>query len=141
VKDLLDRGGSVQVVLADPRDKLAMARYDEDFGKPLGDRSKKVLDALRSLKSLRASLKNPSRLTIALTRHSFKYSAYRLDGDVLFVPYRITAGKDSLHTAALVFDRQSPVVTSFIGKDLDALRDSASVLDETRLNEVLEAGL
>ncbi len=146
VKDLLLRGGSLHVVLADPRSKTAMARYDEDFDRPLGDRSTKILNALKALKALRAELKGSpqedpvhARLAFSITRHHFKYSAYRIDGDVLFVPYRITPGTDATHTAALVFEKQSSVVNDFIGKDLDALRDTATPLTDELLASILGA--
>ena len=137
VKDLLNRGGEVHVVLADPRCKTSMARYDEDFGTPLGDRCKKVVDVLKLLKELRTQLRDKTRLSVYLTRYTFKYSAYRIDGDVLFVPYRMIPGKKTRDTPAFVLDGDSRIVQRFLGSDLDALRESAELLTPKSLNRIL----
>jgi hypothetical protein len=138
VKDLLKRGGRVRVVLADPRSKTGMARYDEDFHTPLGDRFRKVVEVLKLLKQMRDEIDNPSLLEVFLTQYTFKYSAYRIDGEMLFVPYRMLPGKNTRDTPALVFDADSSIVTRFLGPDLDTLRTNAEQLTSESLDEVLK---
>lgn len=137
VQAFLERGGTVHAVLADPRAKTAMARYDEDFEKPLGDRSRKVRDVLKLIETLWSRLVNPDKLKVSLSRFTFKYSAYRLDDDVLFVPYRIAPGKKSTQTPALAFERKSTMVERFLDQDLDALRDGAESLTRDALRNIL----
>lgn len=128
VKAFLERGGEMRVVLADPRLRHRMARYDDDFETPLGDRSRKVLAALKTLHDFEASLQGKAALKVYLTRYTFKYSAYRIDGHVLFVPYRMMPGRRTADTPALVFDRQSTLVTRHLGEDLDELIASSELL-------------
>jgi len=137
VKALLNRGGSVHVVLADPRAKTSVARYDEDFDTPVGDRYQKVVEVLKLLKGLQTQIKHPARLRVHLTRYTFKYSAYRIDGDVLFVPYRMIPGKQTTHTPALVFDRGSSVVKRFLGPELDELLKKSEPTTPKLLREIV----
>ena len=130
-------GGKVHVVLADPRSKISMARYDEDFNKDLGDRTRKVLESLALLNGLGHDTNAYDGLRVSLTPHHFKYSAYRIDGTVLFVPYRMTPGKQPAKTPALVFDRGSRVVERFLGPDLDRLRDGAAPLTLAQLQSMV----
>ncbi|MFY0527693.1 metallophosphoesterase family protein [Archangium gephyra] len=139
VKALLDRGGKVHVVLADPRNKTAMARYDEDFCAPLGHRTKKVVGALKQIMQLRSQLDEPSRLSVGFSRYGFKYSAYRIDGDVLFVPYGMSPGKNTSNIPALLFDARSSVVKRFLEPDLNALRDGATPVTEEVYQEALSS--
>ncbi len=136
VKALLNRGGKVQVVLADPRFKTGMARYDEDFDSPLGERTRKVVEVLKLIDQLRSQLSDHTRLLVGLTRHSFKYSAYRIDGDVIFVPYRMIPGKKTSDTPGFVFDARSSIVERFLKQDLDGLLSGATPYDKVR-EEVL----
>jgi predicted phosphodiesterase len=140
VKALLERGGSVHVVLADPRSRIAMARYDQDFERPPGDRFSKVVDVLKLLQQMRFTLAAAarSRLTVALTRYDFKYSAYRIDGDVLFVPLRMIPGKQTKDTPALAFERGSPFVTRYIGREMDELCESANRVTPQVMKDILQ---
>jgi hypothetical protein len=93
VRNFLNRGGTARVVLADPRDRHSMAQYEKDFDSAQGDRSKKVINILANIDEVRSKLDTPENLQIRVSPHYFKYSAYGIDGDVLFVPYRLTPGK------------------------------------------------
>ena len=140
VRDFLEGGGHVHVVLGDPRSHVDMARYDKDFQKSPGDRFKKVVSTLEQLDKLRTKLSSShkSRLTIALTDLTFKYSAYRIDEDVLFVPYRMIPGKQTSRTPALAFDRNSTLVTFYLKDELEALKARAAPLNAQMMKEIRE---
>lgn len=140
IKDFLDNGGKVSVVLADPRDKHTMAQYEIDFASKAGDRTAKVIATLSLMLGIQKRLKSPENLTIAVTSHYFKYSAYRIDEDVLFVPYRLIPGKATEHTPGLLFEKSGSVVQRFFKGDLDGLLESATILNEEALTEILKAG-
>lgn len=138
VKSLLQRGGIVRVLLPDPRSKTAMARYDEDFNTPLGDRLKKVINTLELLEQLRTSLSSSirKRLEVRVTHYTFKYSAYRIDEDVLFVPYRMIPGRNPAGIPAFVFGASSTVVQQYIKEELDGLIGSSTPVTPGMLKSV-----
>jgi predicted phosphodiesterase len=139
VKSFLKRGGHVRVVLADPRDRHSMAQYENDFDSVQGDRSKKVIDILKKIDELRSELASPSNLTIRISAHYFKYSAYRIDGDVLFVPYRLTPGKTTADMPGFLFERSGTVVQRFFHSDMDGLFDSATPFEGSVRDEILKS--
>jgi predicted phosphodiesterase len=137
IKTFLNRGGNVRVVLADPRDRHSMAQYEKDFDSIQGDRSKKIIDILSAIDNLRTSLSEPENLSVRISPHYFKYSAYRIDGDVLFVPYRLTPGKTTSDMPGFLFERSGSVVTRFFATDMEGLYDSAIPFEGAVRSEIL----
>src|SRR5689334_10605051 len=97
------------------------------------------MGALKQIMQLRSQLDEPSRLSLGFSRYCFKYSAYRIDGDVLFVPYGMFPGKKTSNIPALLFDARSSVVKRFLEPDLNALRDGATPVTGAVYNEALSS--
>ncbi len=135
----LERGGKMNIVVADPRNKTGMARYDEDFGQRLGRRTERVCDTLRALRAVRKRLGDrANQLVVKLSKYSFKYSAYRLDDEYIFVPYRMMPGKKTANTPGLLLDGAGSLARRFLAEDLEALLEQGEPLTDDVLASILD---
>ncbi len=125
VKAVAQRDGSkIRVLLADPEDAVGMQRYDLDFDDEAGHRKSKLNESLAFLRKL--SMSNPGKVEVRLTSRTFRYSAYRVDGEWLHVPYAMDPGKRPSKVPVIVARRESSILGEFLTQDFEALWQSST---------------
>lgn len=126
VRAILKAQGRVRVLLADPTDDEAMRRYDSDFDKSAGDRRHKVIEGLDVATKLAQEF--PKGMEVRVTSRTFRYSAYCVDGEWLFVPYAMIPGKRPGSTPTFAFRPSGFVVENFLRPDMEALMNEARLV-------------
>jgi predicted phosphodiesterase len=103
VRQFLRREGTtLTLIVHDPADEKAMEWFDQQFGEVRGTRKRKIEEVLNEVKKLRKEAETRGKIDVRFIRgpHKLKYTYYRFDDTILFVPYRVlvTRGPNAIPT-------------------------------------------
>lgn len=120
----LERGGSLTLVVCDPRDDELMGHYDRCFGETPGTRKKKTLESLEEVVRLSKRLR-ASRITVRLTHRRLTYGYHRFDTTAIVTLYLNTPrSKNANQVPAFLFS-DGFLMKSFAEPDMDSLREES----------------
>jgi 3',5'-cyclic AMP phosphodiesterase CpdA len=94
LRGFLRRDGTrLTLFVYDPKVEDELALFDDHFKVPHGDRRTKIEGVLREIEALRAEPQTRGQIDVRLVRGPLllKYTYYRFDDLLLYVPYRISS--------------------------------------------------
>ena len=106
LRAFLRRDGVKFVLLVyDPADEEGLQRFDNHFNEPLGQRLTKIQSVLRGVEALRREKETRATIEVRFVRGPlwFRYTYYKFDNIMLYVPYRLTRFRGPNHIPVFVF--------------------------------------